>query len=319
MSRPTDVRFALQRPLGRRALLRGVLAASTAGIGAYAFGCGGKRRAAPALLPITPGLLTQEFVIGQDSRFTLGVLDRIGKPMKDAAVHVRFVTIQDDGVTGSLRGEVDMHPVELKGAGVEAPTGSAGAGAGVPFYLTRAPFDVARTWGAEVIVAPKDGTEPSSTRLLFEVLPGTLSPAIGSAPPASRNETAATAADGGRLCSRDPACPLHDQVIADILGKGRPLVVQFSTPRHCAGPFCGPVLEALLNRHAAYRDRVDFVHIEVWRDFASRTYRETVTEWKVPSEPYTFFIGRDGKVLSRLEAVFADEELDASLEQLVAP
>ena len=79
------------------------------------------------------------------------------------------------------------------------------------------------------------------------------------------------------------------------------------------------MLEALLNRHAAYRDRVDFVHIEVWRDFASRTYRETVAEWKVPSEPYTFFIGRDGKVLSRLEAVFADEELDASLEQLVAP
>jgi hypothetical protein len=107
-------------------------------------------------------------------------------------------------------------------------------------------------------------------------------------------------------------------VIADVLGKGRPLVVQFSTPAFCETRFCGPVLEVLLAQEPAYRDRVDFIHIEVWQDFQSRTYRPAMLEWALPGEPYTFFMAGDGGVVGKFEAIFTDEELASALEQLAA-
>lgn len=128
-------------------------------------------------------------------------------------------------------------------------------------------------------------------------------------PPASRNDTAASNPDTTSLCSRDTACPLHDKVIADVLGKGRPLVVQFSTPAFCETRFCGPVLEVLLTQVPAYQDRVDFVHVEVWKDRQTNEYRQAMREWNLQSEPYTFFMDSAGKVVGKLEAIFSEEEL----------
>jgi hypothetical protein len=151
----------------------------------------------------------------------------------------------------------------------------------------------------------------------FDVLEAPKTPADGSMPPASMNDTAATNPDTASLCSRDLICGLHDVVIGDVLGNGRPLVVQFSTPAYCQTRFCGPVLEVLLAKAAEYRDRIDFVHIEVYKDFQSQEYRRAVVEWGLPGEPYTFFVGADGLVKSRLEAIFTKEELVERLDALL--
>jgi hypothetical protein len=137
-------------------------------------------------------------------------------------------------------------------------------------------------------------------------------------PPASQNDTVATNSNTASLCSRDPICSLHDKVIADYLGKGRPLVVQFSTPAFCETRFCGPVLDVLLEQVPDYEDRVDFVHIEVWQDFQVRQYRPATQEWGLPSEPFTFFMAPDGRVVSFLEAVFTTDELTTALEGVLA-
>lgn len=144
------------------------------------------------------------------------------------------------------------------------------------------------------------------------------SPGIGTVPPASQNDTIDTNSNETSLCTREPICGLHDKVIADYLGKGRPLVVQFSTPAFCETRFCGPVLEWLLSRVPEYEDRVDFVHIEVWQDFQLQQYRSAVTEWTLPGEPFTFFMDATGAVVGRLEAIFSEEELATELEKLVS-
>jgi hypothetical protein len=137
-------------------------------------------------------------------------------------------------------------------------------------------------------------------------------------PPASQNDTFATNSNTVSLCSRDPACPLHDEVIADHLGKGRPLVVQFSTPAFCETRFCGPVLDVMLEQVPAYEDRIDFVHIEMWQDFQVRQYRQAALEWHLPSEPFTFFMRADGTVASFLEGIFTENELTDALNALLA-
>jgi len=328
--------FALlmRRTLDRRAFLRGALAAGAGGAALYAFGCGssssgGKTPAAgTAAAPtgtanpsgITPSLLTQEFVAGQDNRFAVGLLNSQRKLVKNADVHLRFFTIGADGQTGTLRGEGDAQFVELNVPGAHthdsSPQGDV-ADDSVAFYVVNTPFDVAGKWGVEMTVTPKDGSAPAQVRVPFDVLETSKSPGIGAVPPASRNDTTETNPNTASLCSRIPACPLHDKVIGDLLGKGRPLVVQFSTPAYCATRFCGPVLEVLLTQVPQYQDRVDFVHIEVWQDVQLQQYRPAVKEWNLPGEPYTFFMGKDGKVVGKLEAIFSDEELASALTQLV--
>ncbi len=324
----------IARPLDRRAFLRNGLALTAGGAALYAVGCGSSSKSsatstsAPAPTPnpsanpsgITPQLLTQEFVANQDNRFAVGLIDANRKLVKDADVHMRFFTLAADGTTGTLRGEGDAEFIELNVPGAHTHDKSAQGAVGddsVAFYVANTPFDVAGKWGVEITATPHSGGAPATIQAPFVVRDKSQSSALGEVPPASHNDTAATNPDTASLCSRDPICTLHDKVIADVLGKGRPLAVQFSTPAFCVTRFCGPVLEVLLQQVPAYRDRVDFVHIEVWQDFQLQKYRPAVTEWNLPGEPYTFFMDRTGKVVGKLEAIFSEEELTGALDNLV--
>jgi len=330
-------RLSIERlRMSRRGFLRGALAASAGGAALYAVGCGssGGEKTPAAGTPaggatpsssanpsgITPVLLTSDFVVNQDNRFAVGLLNAQRKLVKNAAVHMRFFTIGGDGSTGTLRGEGDADFFELNVAGAHthdsSPQGDI-ADDSVAFYVANTPFDVAGKWGVEIAVTPEDGSQPVKIQQQFAVQETSQTPGIGTVPPASQNDTTATNPDPSSLCSRVPACPLHDKVIADVLGKGRPLVVQFSTPAFCQTRFCGPVLEVLLAQVPQYQDRVDFVHIEVWQDFQLQKYRPAMAEWKLQTEPYTFFMGSDGKVVGHFEAIFSDEELTSALDQLV--
>jgi hypothetical protein len=315
-------------PLGRRAFLRTALAASAGGAALYAVGCGsdgdrgtpspeataestpGSRTPSSTANPtgITPRLLTLEFVAHQDNRFAVGLLDSQNQLVKDAGVHLRFFTIGADGATGTFRGEGDATLAELNFEDEATSTA---------FYTINTPFDAAGRWGVEITATPRDGA-PSTIQTTFDVREASRSPALGAVPPASVNDTVATNPDTESLCTRVPICGLHDTVIADLLGKGRPLVVQFSTPAFCETRFCGPVLDVLLQQVPAYRDRIDFVHIEVWQDFQLRRYRPAVQEWNLPGEPYTFFMAGDGRVAGKLESIFSEEELASALDQLAA-
>jgi hypothetical protein len=319
------------RALPRRAFFRGALALGAGGAAIYAVGCGGggddsggdsgSPTAAPkgASSRIQPALLGTEFVAGETNRFLIGLLDENNQLLKDAAVHVRFFTLGADGTTGTLRGEGDMTFVELNVEDAHAHDNSSGDLASTEataFYVATVPFDAAGRWGAEIAVTPQQG-DPATVQMPFDVLVEPNTPALGTVPPASQNDTVATNPNSEQLCSRDPICPLHDKVIGDVLGKGRPLVVQFSTPAFCQTRFCGPVLEVLLAEEPQYRDRIDFIHIEVWQDFQLQRYRPAMVEWNLKSEPYTFFMDSNGRVVAKLEAIFSEEELMAALDQLV--
>ncbi len=130
-----------------------------------------------------------------------------------------------------------------------------------------------------------EGTAPEPVQAPFNVLAEWVTPGPGAEAPKSQNDTLATTSDAASICSRDPICPLHDKVIADSLGSGRPSVVQFSTPAFCQTRFCGPVLEVLLQQVPAYEDRVDFIHIEVWQDHQLQKYRPAVRSGTCQASP----------------------------------
>jgi hypothetical protein len=327
----SDLHPLRRHALDRRAFLRGAATASAAGAAVYALGCGGDGSgsptatagpvqtpaATPAAGALTPYILTSEFVAREPSRFLVGLLDDNGDLVPNASIALQYFALGADGSTGTLRAEGQASYIEL-----EVPESASGFGAElgekVGFYGTGVTFDAAGRWAARISATPPGATDAVAVDAAFDVFEAYRIPALGTVPPASENDTFDTNPNTASLCSRDPACPLHDKVIADYLGRGRPLAVQFSTPAFCETRFCGPVLDVLLDEVPAYEDRVDFIHIEVWQDFQLQQYRAATREWNLPTEPITFFMRSDGTIASYLESVFSGGELTAALDALLA-
>jgi hypothetical protein len=152
--------------------------------------------------------------------------------------------------------------------------------------------------------------------LPFQVKPRPEAPAPGTSAPVAPSATVSEPLGVNPLCTREPQCPLHDRSLSDLIGKGRPVAVMFATPALCQTQFCGPVLDQLLPLADEYRDRIDFVHVEIYRDSTATDVASTVNAWGIPSEPWLFGVDAQGKVTARLDGAFASDEIRAVLEQL---
>ena len=71
-------------------------------------------------------------------------------------------------------------------------------------------------------------------------------------------------------------------------------------------------------RTAEFGERVTMIHNEVYtsRDLEQTT--DAVQAYKLPSEPVLFLAGADGVIFERLDNIYDEVELQASLERLVA-
>jgi hypothetical protein len=143
----------------------------------------------------------------------------------------------------------------------------------------------------------------------------TAAPAVGADAPASETPTLATAPLAELSTSRVPDRELHTSSVADALADKAPFVVTFATPKYCTSRTCGPtvdVVSAVRRRHAG--SGIRFIHVEVYEDNdPAKGVNRWVKEWKLPSEPWVFVVGTDGKVRDRFEGTVSVRELDASV------
>lgn len=123
------------------------------------------------------------------------------------------------------------------------------------------------------------------------------------------------------ICTHQPtACPLHAETLTATMAGARPLALLISTPRFCQIGICGPVLELLLEEHAA-RPGMAMVHAEVYRDAAAKgniagaTLAPVVDAYGLTYEPSLLVAKADGTVVARLDYVFDRTELRQALDQ----
>lgn len=141
-------------------------------------------------------------------------------------------------------------------------------------------------------------------------------PAVGE--PAPRVSTPTIASVGGALDlieTRDPPDSMHDTDFADVVGR-RPVVILFSTPALCKSRVCGPVNDVAEQVKAEHSGEAAFIHVEIYE--GNRTdggLRPQVKAWHLPTEPWAFTVGRDGRVAARLEGAFSPGELEAALKR----
>lgn len=198
--------------------------------------------------------------------------------------------------------------------GQEVPAELHTDGIPLPYFLLRKRFDSPGFVTVQATMGDKRGdttievVDPAKAEVAL----------VGSPMISTPTPTVADARGVDPICTRDPACPLHDISLDTALAQKRPLAVLFATPARCQSQLCGPVLDNLLTVREGFADKVGFLHVEI---FASRTGNDlapAVQASKIQSEPFLFLVGADGTVRERLDNAYDRTEARSALDRLLA-
>jgi hypothetical protein len=275
-------------------------------------GCGGSKAPSRTL----ESILAQP---GPDVAVTEGADDFV-----PGVVRYPFLVIRNDArpvdrptariwvATGRDKPPFDRTTAQLEPIGVPGQSGSA---AGDVTRLYVAHLRILRP-GRYWLVA-----EPSGARIqavgVFDVHARSSTPAVGARAPASNTPTLAEASARRLTTRRPPDLGLLRYSIAGSLAAHRPFVVTFATPRFCESRTCGPVVDvvdAVRKRFAARGVR--FIHVEVYTgNDPAKGYNRWMRQWELRSEPWTFLVGRDGRVKAKFQGSVSEAELAAAVRR----
>lgn len=304
---------------------RRLLGASFVGAGALVAGCGGDEpTATPTDEPTSGGstptddpteailsvagisgatvdysvlFATIEPAAGESVPLQFGLLDDQRSFLEDADVEVYLVRDSDKALVAG-----PVQPTFYKG----------------PFergiYVFEA--DLEQAGIHDLVVATADGAHAGLAA--FPVLQegGGTGVVAGQPAPAVDTPTVDDPKGLQELCTREPDCSMHDVSLADALEEGRPVVLSLATPKYCTSATCGPVVDIIEEAKASIgRDDIAWIHVEVFSD-AGNTPTDTVIEFGIGAEPWTYLIGSDGVVVERLGGPVVPDLLRAAVEKL---
>ena len=247
--------------------------------------------------------------------FYLGTKDKPVDPPqpKQSGVEATFSPVAGQDIDLSTPGPKEAKPSE--GIGV--------------YQALDVTFDQPGFWG--VRVSATIGGDDVTANASFPVVAEAQVPAPGQPAPRTDNPTAgAPGVDPEAIESRAqsgspiPDTSLHTTSIKSALDAKKPTVVVVSTPVYCVSQFCGPITDSVqaLADDPAYKDKVAFVHLEVWKDFEKQEVNPFAKEWITPKdggdtkEPWVFLVGGDGVVTKRFDNVVSDADLEAAVKEL---
>jgi hypothetical protein len=256
--------------------------------------------------PLQAQIIASELDAGPHERVPLGVTDH-NTPVSDATVHVRAFLL-GSGNQAQLKGETDAL---FKGAGLQ--------GGGV--YVAYLDLEPAGNWGLQITASRPNG-ERVTQQLAFNVIANPVVPGVGQAAPLSNSPTIHDHPDVSTIDTGNPPDDMHQLSIAQAIEQHRPTLVVFASPAFCTSKACGPEVQVVESLEPAYRNRLTFIHIEIYTNYkpdpSKRTIAPTVTEWRLQTEPWIFLIDSHGIIRTRFEGPTALDELQAAINQLLS-
>ncbi len=263
----------------------------------------------PAEAPLRIALASSDLSVGLN-RVVFGLIDAEAGALRDADVTVSTFFLGDGGQEG---------PIEVVGGEFRQWPAAPGG-----VYTTQLTFDRPGRWGFGV-EAVQGGGEARQATASVEVREESLTPAIGEAAPPSVTKTVSDVADLDELTSDlDPDPELYAMTVAEALETSRPLVVAFSTPAYCQTATCGPQLDVVKELKAEHGENADFIHVEVYDnpdeiqgDLSRARTAPAVTEWALPSEPWTFIVDAEGLIAYKFEGFATRDELETALAKVL--
>ncbi|MBM3944638.1 MAG: thioredoxin family protein [SAR202 cluster bacterium] len=267
----------------------------------------GTPSAQPAQVQVA--LAASDFGVGVN-RIPFGIIELGVGPVRDGEVWVSSYYL----LGNTQEGPIDTVEAEFR-------TWPAGPG-GV--FVASLNFDRPGDWGIGVTVS-ENGNTTKIGSVRVQVNPTSFSPGIGTQAPASENKTAADVGGLEELTTDpnpDPA--LYEMTIAEALQAGRPLLVVFATPAYCQTATCGPQVDVVKHVKERHGDEMNFIHIEVYDnpleiqgDLSRARVSPILTEWNLPSEPWTFVMDADGTIRAKFEGFATEAEIEEALQNVL--
>jgi len=187
----------------------------------------------------------------------------------------------------------------------------------VPYWIVRPEIPRPGNWGFGATVTLADGTV-TQTQFVIAVTEESRLPAVGTRPPASQNRTLATEPDISKLTSgQNPVPGLYQMTVAEALDSGKPTVVTFATPAFCETAICVPVVSSVEEVYRQMGDKVNYIHLEIYKEFNPLVQADEVAEWNLSSEPWTFVLDSEGKIVATLGGPVSPQELMDELAQIL--
>jgi hypothetical protein len=121
------------------------------------------------------------------------------------------------------------------------------------------------------------------------------------------------------ICTAQPQCPFHAVSLDAALAAHQPVAFQFATPALCQSRFCGPVLSNLVAVSAPWKDRVTFIHSEIYTDLTGQTGTPAVLAWGLQHEPMLYLGDAGGTIVARIDNLYDQDEARAALTQAYGP
>ncbi len=210
-------------------------------------------------------------------------------------------------------------PVEVAARFVRVP-GSMNAS-----YVADVTFPAAGSYVATVVA---DGAMGRLGRAEVPITVQASSPVVqvGSAAPPVDTPTAADVGGDLRRISTDttPDARFYAASVADLLADHRAFVLTLYSPSFCPNKACGPLLDTV-KRVADEFPNVAFVHAEpyVMTQVNGRlqpTLKNRYFVWApwsvaygIPTEPWVFVVGADGRIATSFELIVGTDELRAAI------
>ena len=251
---------------------------------------------------------TSDYAVGP-VRVTFLVIDSKSRSIERPHARVWVGPSLDAPPTTST--EAALEPIGIPGKS-ESATGGV-----TRIYVAR--FSLARP-GKYTLVAQPEGAKIQGLATL-DVRRRPQAPAVGERAVPSRTPTLASA--HGDVASLTTANPPDLSLLRYSVGESvkahAPFVLVFATPKFCSSRTCGPVVDvaqAVQRRFAG--SGVRFIHVEVYTDNnPAQGFNRWFREWRLPSEPWVFLVGRDGRIKARFEGSVSAAELSAVVQRLL--
>jgi hypothetical protein len=244
-------------------------------------------------------------------RFSFLIIRENGQPV--FRPKARFWVARDRESPPFLQTSARLEPVGVPG-GYEDDHGV------THLYVTHVRVDRPGTYW--VLAEPVGGRRIQALGNL-EVTEEPAAPRVGEKAFPSRTPTLESA-DGNvaALTTRDPPdLELLRYSVADSIRERKAFVLTFATPKFCTSRTCGPVVDvvdAVRKRFAA--SDVRFIHVEVYEgNNPALGPNRWFSEWRLRNEPWTFLIGRDGRIKARFAGSFSVAELTDAVRRHLRP
>jgi hypothetical protein len=256
-----------------------------------------------------------------ENRFPFGVFDKGGTQAGNVEVALYFAKIPKGASdTEALEAPaIGPYPARIESLQTEpafrAQTTSDDPNAAKAVYTTEVDFTSNGQWRVAALI--DEGGKLKGALLPSAIVGGSPEvPAVGDKAPLIHTQTPAdVGGDLSKITTRIPPDTQNQVDYADVYGK-EPIVLLFATPQFCQSRVCGPVVDVAEQVKQVDGDKAAFIHEEIYKenDPSLEEKRPQVEAFHLPTEPWLFIIGRNGRIADEIEGAFGVEALTKALE-----